>query len=628
MRLHGVQLVLTLIAMWAICGTPFTGRLFRKSMQTPAFSILHSAATVCMTSVGIDLGTTYSLVSVLRNGSPHIVKVDGRTTMPSVVSFLSNGSTIVGESAEQLAAVDPSNSFASIKRIIGKSSPDIVKLKEKQFMSKLAKSVQPGATGRVLFCPAQQRSIAPEDVSAEVLRRLIGETEAYLRAQNLPSKVTNAVITVPAYFSKAQRAATERAGKLAGLDKVRLLREPEAAAMAYGLNRQQRQLVLVFDLGGGTLDVSVLEVGEGLVEVIATNGDAHLGGDDFDQLIVEWMLHQFARTEGVTVQMVQQVRGDVLTLARLRETARDVKQRLSTASEVLVELPRIHPGSGLGVFAVLTRQRFESLSVHLLSRLLKPLRELAIMARINLPGESGRAGLRSEDHEEDEGDSEKEEVHHAINSNRASFSSVLSSEELRRQQTEGRADAKQEQKLLGSTMKELRRLQRTAASTASTALHGDSYASTAGARSSKSGGAGQTAGVSGGGNVNLFPTGRAIDAVLLVGGSTRIPCVRRTVRTLTGVEALSSHTVNPDEAVCLGAGILAGMLDGLIPDMQILSPWQAAVLRVVHEEKLKGNVLLPLKGESAEGNSDQVDSGTQVALSEKKRTFPSLRRSR
>ena len=211
---------------------------------------------------------------------------------------------------------------------------------------------------------------------------------------------------------------------------------------------------------------------------------------------------------------------------------------------------------------------------------------------------------------------------------KASRLRVLSSEELRRQQTEGRAGARQRQKLLGSTMKELHRLQKQASSLQSTALRGDSYSSTATSRSSGSSGGGGSSSHSGGGGggaVNLFPTGRAVDAVLLVGGATRIPCVRRTVRTVTGVDALSSRTVNPDEAVCLGAGILAGMLDGLIPDMQVLSPWQAAVLRVVHEEKLKGDVLLPLKvAPVEEGNNNAADN--ELASSSRTRKFPSRRR--
>lgn len=557
------------------------------------------AHKVFMTSVGIDLGTTYSLVTVLNNGAPVVVKIEGKPTMPSTVSYLSDGSVVVGEMAILREANDPSNTFTSVKRIVGKSFSELSKLKEKQFMSKATKTLHSADNPTsILYCPSLRRNIAPEEVSAEVLKRLVYEAELYLENNNLPSKVTNAVITVPAYFSQAQREATERAGKLAGLLKVKLLREPEAAAMAYGLNLQQRQLVLVFDLGGGTLDVSVLEVGEGLVEVIATNGDAHLGGDDFDQIIVEWILDEFVHTEGVTLQMVQQARGDVYLLARLREVARDVKRRLSTASEVQVEVPNIHFASGgLGVSAVLTRHRFESLSRHLLSRLLKPLREVAIMAGVNLQGESGRMGLSShaDSDTEDEDSSSKININNYGGSVAASTDydtpriRMANSAELQRQQTEGRAGARQRKKLMGSTIKELRRLQRQSSFLQPATLRGGSYSTTAGAGDAKGGGSG------GGGAINLFPTGRAIDAVLLVGGATRIPCVRRTVRTVTGVEALSSRTVNPDEAVCLGAGILAGMLDGLIPDMQVLSPWQAAVLRVLHEEKQKGNVLLPLK---------------------------------
>jgi molecular chaperone DnaK (HSP70) len=387
-------------------------------------------------------------------------------------------------------------------------------------------------------------------------------------------KVDKAVITVPAYFSRAQRDATERAGNLAGLQKVKLLKEPEAAALAYGLNMQKPQLVLVFDLGGGTLDVSVLEVGNGFVEVIATTGDSYLGGDDFDGVIVSWLLKQYAAQEGVTPAVLAQVREDATAMARLRHAAQEGKRVLSSKPEVSMQVPHLHAASGLDLKpVVLTRRGFESLSRDLLLRMLQPLREVAVMAGVNLPGESGQVGLAAEHYEEEDNSGAPSTSYRGEREEGAREESpdlLLSAAALRKEQVSGIAAARQRQKVMGSTQKELHRLQR----------------SGEGAPSASGGG---------GGRLELFPAGRALDTVVLVGGATRMPCVRDAVRVMTGLTPLPHSAVHPDEAVCLGAGTLAGMLDGVIPDMQVVSHWQSAMLRFLQEEKSKGNDILQAK---------------------------------
>lgn len=497
-------------------------------------------AVIHHVSVGIDLGTTYSLVAVVEDGVPIIVPIEGRPVMPSIVAYCEDGSSLVGEAARQQEVRNPRNTFSSVKRIIGKSSREAKSGRDRCFSSKILPDAITSRACR-LACPALNSTVTPEEVSSLILQKLIVEATRYMnqRTQQLNSTniVSRAVITVPAYFSRSQREATEQAGRLAGLQKVRLLREPEAAALAYGLDLSEQQLVLVFDLGGGTLDVSVLDVGNGFVEVIATNGDPHLGGDDFDYVIVDWLVDQF---ELVSKEGARHVRNDVLALARLRDIALQAKKQLSMAVDCTIEIPSLYKGVGLPT-TKLTRGKFESLSRHLLARILKPLREVAIMAQINLPGESGQLGtLLQEDSIDDS----------------VVQGAELSVSELRKLQLSGRREAKDRKKTRGATGKELRRLQRE----------------------------------SGDPSLSMFPGGQQLDEVLLVGGATRIPAIRRLVRTITGVEPLRS--MNPDEAVCLGAGTLAGVLDGTIPDMQVVSSWQAAILRTIKEEKVRGNDLL------------------------------------
>ena len=529
-------------------------------------------------SVGIDLGTTYSLVSVYEKDTGlRIIPVDSHNTVPSIVSILTNREERVGEPALPYLTSSPQNTYASMKRVIGKTSLQVETMKDKYFRQKLLHRDRNDAADvnvASFTCSHRKEGVTAEDIAAAVIKKLITAAELHMSKEtenpthtneDHSVRVTRAVITVPAYFNPAQCKATERAGYMAGLEKVKLLKEPEAAAIAYGLNIQQPLIVLVFDLGGGTLDVSVLEVGNGFVEVVATNGDSYLGGDDFDSVIIEWLYEQFAAVNGINTAILSEVRGDRFVQARLREAAQEAKRKLSTEQSVTIHLPCLHQASGLGVEVQLTRRRFEALGKALIARLLQPLREVAIMAGVNLPGESGQLGTTSSD---GDGDSNSDDKN--IYSERGNRYGVLDEDALQKAQSVGRAVAKEKQRVRGRTVQELHRLQRSDRSSSGKSV-------SVGKGSSK---------------VQLFPGGRVLDAVLLVGGATRMPCVRGAVRQLTGRTPLPQSSVHPDEAVCLGAGTMAGMLDGLVPNMQVVSHLQSAILRLLHEERNKGNDLL------------------------------------
>lgn len=511
-------------------------------------------------SVGIDLGTTYSLVSVLdeEKQKPRLLRVDGKTTMPSVVTFLADGSSKVGLPALELG--DPSNMFSSIKRLIGRTIADARTTRDdKVFGKRLVGIKGDDDESRMcaLNCPILKRDFLPEEVSALILKKLLDTASQYYNGRS----ITNAVITVPAYFSKAQRSATEKAGQLAGLQKVKLLKEPEAAAMAYGLNKNAPKLVLVFDLGGGTFDVSVLEVGAGLVEVIATSGDGHLGGDDFDQAIVTHILSNetlFTREEGI------QLRKSTRYMQMLTEVA--IGAKLSLTTNMITNMTVFDPFRKKDVVLTLSRRRFEVLGKELLSRILRPVREVAIMAGINLPGDSGQIGQR-EDGEDANDDNDGGEEDDEGEENEDDDDDGISLQQLRRMQDPsladvkamaakekaGKARSKAKKKLMQPAAKELKRLKRISMDT----------------------------------SLSLFPGGQALDDVILVGGATRMPSIIRLVRTITGIDP--KRSVNPDEAICLGAGVLAGVLDGKIEGLQVMSSLQATLLRTMLEEKQKGN---------------------------------------
>src|SRR5579875_3815270 len=283
-------------------------------------------------AVGIDLGTTNSVVTVLEGGEPNVIaNAEGSRTTPSVVAFAKNGEVLVGEVAKRQAVTNPDRTIRSVKRHMG--------------------------TDWTIEVDGKKQT--PQQISAFILQKLKRDAESYLG-----EPVTDAVITVPAYFSDAQRQATKEAGQIAGLNVLRIVNEPTAAALAYGLDKENDQTILVFDLGGGTFDVSLLEIGEGVVEVKATSGDTHLGGDDWDQRIVDHLVTQFKNANGIDLSK------DKMALQRLREAAEKAKIELSSSSETTVNLPYITASDQgpLHLEEKLTRAEFQRMTADLLER--------------------------------------------------------------------------------------------------------------------------------------------------------------------------------------------------------------------------------------------------------------------
>jgi molecular chaperone DnaK len=305
--------------------------------------------------VGIDLGTTNSCVAVMEGGQPLVIaNAEGGRTTPSVVAYAKNGDRLVGQIAKRQAVMNPENTFYSVKRFIGRQHNE-VDTESKQVSYKV---VQDGSSIK-LDSPAAGKKFAPEEISAQVLRKLVDDASKYLG-----EKVTQAVITVPAYFNDSQRQATKDAGKIAGIEVLRIINEPTAAALAYGLDKKNNETILVFDLGGGTFDVSLLEVGDGVVEVKSTSGDTHLGGDDFDKKIVDWLADQFKANEGVDL------RKDKQALQRLTEAAEKAKIELSSSTQTTINLPFITATADgpKHIDLTLTRAEFEKLCGDLLDR--------------------------------------------------------------------------------------------------------------------------------------------------------------------------------------------------------------------------------------------------------------------
>ena len=300
--------------------------------------------------IGIDLGTTNSVVAIIEGGSPTVIPTaEGSNLCPSVVAFNKNGERLVGQTARRQAVVNPQNTLYSVKRFIGRHYDETET--ERNMVSY---QVLRGPSNDVRFkIPQTGREYTPQEISALVLAKLKTDAEAYLG-----QPVTQAVITVPAYFNDSQRQATKDAGKIAGLDVLRIINEPTAAALAYGLDNKENETILVFDLGGGTFDVSLLEVGDGVIEVRATNGDTHLGGDDWDQRIVNWAAEEFKKDQGIDL------RTDRQALQRLREAAEKAKIELSTVMQTEINLPFITAdASGPKHLTLnLTRAKFEQLT--------------------------------------------------------------------------------------------------------------------------------------------------------------------------------------------------------------------------------------------------------------------------
>jgi len=311
--------------------------------------------------IGIDLGTTNSVVAVMEGGEPTvIVNQEGARTTPSVVAFAKDGERLVGQVAKRQAVTNPENTVFSIKRFMGRKFDEVT-----SEASRVPYKVVRNSNGDA-WVNARDKKYSPPEVSAMILQKLKQAAEDYLG-----EKVTDAVITVPAYFNDAQRQATKDAGKIAGLNVSRIINEPTAAALAYGLDKKKDETIAVYDFGGGTFDISVLEVGEGVVEVKATNGDTHLGGDDLDDRIIEWLVAEFKKSEGIDLSK------DRMALQRLKEGAEKAKIELSTAMETEINLPFVTAdATGPKHMQVkLTRARLEQLVDDLLQRTMAPVKQ-------------------------------------------------------------------------------------------------------------------------------------------------------------------------------------------------------------------------------------------------------------
>ncbi|MCB8967141.1 MAG: molecular chaperone DnaK [Chloroflexota bacterium] len=385
--------------------------------------------------VGIDLGTTNSVVAVMEGGEPTVISsAEGSRLTPSMVAFNKNGERLVGLTAKRQATINPENTIFSVKRFIGRRYDDAETAAERE---RLPYAVTHGAQGDIRVKVQQNgREYTPQEISAMILSKLKKDAEDFLG-----EPVTQAVITVPAYFNDSQRQATKDAGKIAGLDVLRIINEPTAAALAYGLDKEKDETILVFDLGGGTFDVSVLEVSDGVIEVISTNGDTHLGGDDWDMAIVDWVADEFLRDQGINLKQDRQA------LQRVREAAEKAKIELSSVMQTEINLPFITADANgpKHLQMTLARSKFEQLTADLLERVQAPVQR-----------------------------------------------------------------ALQDAKLQTNNL----------------------------------------------------------DAVVLVGGSSRMPMVQELVRRMTGKEP--NKSVNPDEVVALGAALQAGVLAGDVNDVLLL----------------------------------------------------------
>ena len=321
--------------------------------------------------VGIDLGTTNSVVAAIEGGQPSvIINSEGLRTTPSIVAYTKKQELLVGQIAKRQAVINPENTFFSVKRFIGSKESEI-SADARQLPYKITKDLNDNVK---IKCPALGKEFSPEEISAQVLRKLINDASEYLKQD-----VKQAVITVPAYFNDSQRQATMDAGKIAGIEVLRILNEPTAASLAYGLDKKQNETILVFDLGGGTFDVSILEVGDGIFEVLATAGDTNLGGDDFDKVLVNWLIKDFKEKEGVNLVT------DIQALQRLTEAAEKAKMELSTVEKTKISLPFITADQTgpKHIDQELTRDVFEKLCEKLIDRCRIPVEKAISDARLD-----------------------------------------------------------------------------------------------------------------------------------------------------------------------------------------------------------------------------------------------------
>jgi molecular chaperone DnaK len=321
--------------------------------------------------VGIDLGTTNSVVAAIEGGKPTVIlNAEGLRTTPSIVAYTKKQELLVGQIAKRQSVINPENTFFSIKRFIGCKESEI-----SQEAKNLPYKVTKDQNGNIkIKCTSLNKDFSPEEISAQVLRKLINDASNYLGQE-----VTQAVITVPAYFNDSQRQATIDAGKIAGVEVLRIINEPTAASLAYGLDQKQNETILVFDLGGGTFDVSILEVGDGIFEVLSTAGDTHLGGDDFDKVLVDWLLNEFQSKENIDLSK------DIQALQRLTEAAEQAKIELSTLDKTTIKLPfiAVDKTGPKHIEIELTRKLFETLCNKLIERCRIPVEKALNDARLD-----------------------------------------------------------------------------------------------------------------------------------------------------------------------------------------------------------------------------------------------------
>jgi molecular chaperone DnaK len=314
--------------------------------------------------IGIDLGTTNSAMAYMEGGEPTIIpNAEGGRITPSVVAFTKNGERLVGQVAKRQSITNPENTIYSVKRLMGRrfTDPEV-----QRTMKMVSYKIEPAPNGGVLIALGVGKKLTPPEVSAMILQKLKADAEAYLG-----EKVTQAVITVPAYFDDQQRQATKDAGQIAGLEVLRIINEPTAAALAYGLDKKKDELVAVYDLGGGTFDISVLQLGEGVFEVKATNGDTHLGGDDFDQRIMDWLIDEFKKDQGIDL------RNDRQAVQRLKEAAEKAKIELSSTQQTEINLPFITADQSgpKHLVMTLTRSKLEQLVGDLVEKTITPVKQ-------------------------------------------------------------------------------------------------------------------------------------------------------------------------------------------------------------------------------------------------------------
>ena len=320
--------------------------------------------------VGIDLGTTNSVVAAIEGGQPNVItNAEGLRTTPSIVAYTKKQELLVGQIAKRQAVINPANTFYSVKRFIGSKENEI-----SQDAKQLPYKVLKDSNGNIkINCTSLSKEFSPEEISAQVLRKLINDASTYLGQE-----VTQAVITVPAYFNDSQRQATMDAGKIAGIEVLRIINEPTAASLAYGLDKKQNETILVFDLGGGTFDVSILEVGDGIFEVLSTAGNTNLGGDNFDKVLVNWLINDFKNVENI--DLIE----DIQALQRLTEAAEKAKMELSTVEKTTIHLPFITAGKDgpKHIETELTRDKFEDLCKELIQKCKIPVEKALSDARL------------------------------------------------------------------------------------------------------------------------------------------------------------------------------------------------------------------------------------------------------